>query len=103
MSETKAVQRLKKKITVENLWMYIIRILAEGNPLKPYEVKKKLEELDIRPATITVYVVLYKMTREGLIETVSVGGETLYRPTGKGLKALSEAKSILEWARSILE
>ncbi len=102
MSETKAVQRFKRKITVENLWMYIIKILAAGKPLKAYEVKKKLEELDIKPATITVYIVLYKMTREGLLETVSLGGETLYRPTEKGLKALSEAKNILEWARRIL-
>lgn len=101
---TKAVERLRRKITVENLWMYVIRILEKHGPLKAYEIKKKLEEeYGIKPATITAYVVVYKMRREGLLETVAVGGDTLYKPTEKGLRALEEAKKILEWARKALD
>ncbi len=104
LSATKALARLRRKITVENLWMYIVRILEKYGPMKAYEIKKKLvEEYGIKPATITVYIVVYKMRRENLLETVEVGGETLYRPTEKGLKALREAKAILDWARKALE
>lgn len=97
--KTKALERLKRKLTIENLWMYIVRLLEKHGPLKAYEVKKRLEEeYGVKPATITVYIVLYKMRREGLLDTVSVGGETLYKPSEKGLKALEEARRILEWA-----
>ncbi|MEN2999345.1 MAG: PadR family transcriptional regulator [Acidilobaceae archaeon] len=101
--ETKALERLRRKVTLENLWMYVVKILSEEGPLRGYEVKKRLEErYGIRPATVTAYVVLYKMSREGLIEPVSLGGDTLYRPTQKGLEALEEARKILEWvSRSI--
>ncbi|MDT7865340.1 MAG: PadR family transcriptional regulator [Desulfurococcales archaeon] len=101
---TKALARLKKKLTIENLWMYIVRILEKHGPLKAYEIKKKLaEEYGIKPATITVYIVVYKMRREKLLETVEVGGETLYKPSEKGVAALKEAKTILDWVRKALE
>lgn len=102
--ETKALTRLRRKLTIENLWMYVVRLLERRGPLKAYEVKKWLEkDYGIKPATITVYIVLYKMRREGLLETIQVGGETLYKPSEKGLKALEEARKILEWARRALD
>lgn len=92
----KAVERLKRKITIENLWIYIIKILKEEQPLKAYEVKKRLvKKYGIKPATVTVYVILYKMLKDNLIETVKVSGETMYKPTEKGVQALEEAKKIL--------
>jgi len=101
---TKALSRLKRKLTVENLWMYIIRILKEHGPLKAYEIKKKLaEEYGVKPATITVYIVIYKMRREKLLETVEVGGETLYKPSEKGVAALEEARAFIDWVRKALE
>ncbi|OYT45527.1 MAG: PadR family transcriptional regulator [Desulfurococcales archaeon ex4484_42] len=100
----KAVERFKKKLTIGNLWIYIIKILTLENPLKAYDVKKRLLDLyGIKPATVTVYAVLYKMCREGLIETVRVGGETLYRPTKRGVEALNEARKIIRNIENILE
>jgi len=102
--ETKALARLKRKLTIENLWIYIIKILEKHGPLKAYEIKKKLVEVyGIKPATITVYIVVYKMKREKLLETIDIGGETLYKPSERGLKALKEAKAILDWVRKALE
>jgi len=99
--KTRALERLKKKLTIENLWMYIVSILTNTEPLKAYDIKKKLwEKYRIKPATVTVYTVVYKMTREGLIKTVKVSGETRYTVTDKGLEALKEAK---EFIRKILE
>ena len=94
--DSQAVRRLRRKVTVENLWTYIIRVLEE-EPLHAYGVKVRLKQrFGIKVATVTVYAVLYKMVREGLL-TVEKRGETkVYKPTKTGLQALSEAKRILE-------
>lgn len=96
-----AYERLVKKLTKENLWMYILRILSEG-PTYAYEIKKELRErFRISPATITVYVVLYKMRREGLIKVKA--GRPLGRPdrvyyemTKKGEETLARGRALLE-------
>ncbi len=94
--ETQAVDRLKRKVTVENLWIYIIRILAE-EPLHAYGVKARLRDrYGIKVATVTVYAVLYKMVREGLLRVEKRGETKIYVPTELGLEALSEARRILE-------
>lgn len=95
--ETKALARLKRKITVENLWMYIVKTLHDEGDLRAYDLIKRLRErYSIDVATVTAYVVLYKMTREGLIERYSSqDGATIYRVTEKGLEALREAIALL--------
>jgi len=93
----RALERLKKKITIENLWMYIIRILMEQEPLKAYDIKVLLrEKYGIKPATVTVYSVVYRMARDNLIKPVKVSGETRYRVTEQGISALKKAIELLE-------
>ena len=93
-----AYERLFNKLTKENLWMYVIRLLSE----KPMYGKEIAEEIRKRfrfnPATITVYVVLYKMEREGLIKRVRLDeeGKVYYEPTELGLQKFSDAKNLLE-------
>ncbi len=97
--ETKALDRLRRKITVENLWIYIVKILLDEPGLKAYDVKKRLrDKYGIKPATVTVYTALYKMTRERLIEAYSDDGDKRYRVTEKGAAALEEARKILREA-----
>ncbi len=93
----KVLRRLKRKLTVENLWLYIIKILLdEGRPVRAYSFRKYLRErYGIDPSTITVYMVVYRMTGEGLIEKVEIGSETLYRVTDKGVKAYMEGLKIM--------
>ena len=72
-----AYDRLVRKLTKENLWIYILRLLQEKD-MYAYEIKRILKErFAVNPATITVYVVLYGMERERLI-------------TAKGAKTSSE-------------
>ncbi|MCS7140507.1 MAG: PadR family transcriptional regulator [Candidatus Nezhaarchaeota archaeon] len=86
MTESKALRRLRDKLTKENLWLYIIRELAE-KPMYAYQVKVTLKEkYNIDAATVTVYTVLYRMEREGLITKVKVNEDKLYKPTDEGLK-----------------
>jgi len=91
--QVKALERLKRKITIENLWLYIINILLE-KPTYAYDVKKRIvERFGFRPATITVYTVMYKMVREGLLEKDENG---VYRVTEQGRRAYEEALKLLE-------
>ena len=43
LQETAAYRRLVRKLTVENLWLYVLSLLKEG-PLYGYEVVKRIEE-----------------------------------------------------------
>lgn len=94
-----AYKRLTRKLTVENLWMYILKMLSE-KPMYAYEIKRALKErFGFTVATITVYMVLYKMTREGLVEKVHVDGDSrrqYYRSTERGLNTLREGLRFLE-------
>jgi len=91
--KARAVERLRRKITIENLWLYVINILLE-KPTYAYDVKKRIvEKFGFQPATITVYTVMYKMTREGLLEKDENG---TYRVTEQGKRAYEEGLKILE-------
>jgi DNA-binding PadR family transcriptional regulator len=63
-----AYLRLITKLTKENLWLYILKMLMD-RPMYAYEINKMIQgKFGFSTATITVYVVLYKMQREGLIQ-----------------------------------
>ena len=96
-----AYDRLVEKLTVENLWLYILRLLKE-KPLYGYEIRKRIQErFDFSPAVITVYVVLYKLQREGLVKKVSVKGDNsaqrkYYSITREGSEMLEAGKKFFE-------
>jgi len=97
-----AYDRLRKKLTKENLWLYILRMLTE-RPMYAYEINKNLEDrFGFSTATITVYVVLYKMLFEGLIRAKRgrpIKGRPnrkYYEITEKGIKSLEMGIDFLE-------
>ncbi|RLF97928.1 MAG: PadR family transcriptional regulator [Thaumarchaeota archaeon] len=95
-NESKALKRLFRKLTIENLWLYIIFLLKRG-PMYGYQIKLSLSEVfNIRPATVTVYAVLYKMVREGLIEKSNINGKTMYKVTNRGLENFQRGLRFIE-------
>lgn len=105
-----AYERLVEKLTKENLWLYILTMLRE-KAMYGYEIAGKLRaEFNIPIATITAYVVLYKMEREGLVERVTERPEAgasrvnvrkvYYRQTDKGRELLEKG---IEYLRSRLQ
>ena len=89
-SHSSAYFRLIRKLTKENLWLYILKLLQDRS-MYAYEIYKTIHsQFEFTIATITVYVVLYKMQREGLIqiaEEKTVLGKPerkYYRITEKG-------------------
>lgn len=97
-----AYRRLLRKITVENLWIYVLSLLRESS-LYGYEVRDKIyKRFGFRPGRITCYVVLYKLENENLIssrETNEKSGgapRKYYSITEKGLKEFEQAKKLLK-------
>jgi len=98
-----AYQRLVKKMTIENLWMYILRLLIE-RPMYGSEIIQALRErFGIKSAAVTIYVVLYRMEREGLIKKVKEygkkgkrNGRAYYQPTAKGVRTLRQGLEFIK-------
>ncbi|RLI04838.1 PadR family transcriptional regulator [Candidatus Bathyarchaeota archaeon] len=103
-----SVKRLVSKLTKENLWIYILTELSR-KPLYAYEIAKTLKnKYEIPVATVTTYVVLYKMSREGLITKKEESSpekpeRKYYVITEKGLNALNEGKKFLHKTLDLLE
>ena len=97
-SAPRALTRLQRKLTLENLWLYVIKVLLDENkPLKAYDIKVKLRErFGIDPPTVTVYSVIYRMGFDGLLVRVKSGEETKYKPTERGIEAFNRALVFLE-------
>ncbi|RLF12584.1 MAG: PadR family transcriptional regulator [Thermoprotei archaeon] len=97
-----AYERLTKKLTLEVLWLYIVKMLLE-RPMYGYEVAKEFEaRFGFSPARITIYTVLYRMEREGLLESEYKGGlpgslwRKYYRVTKKGEELFKRAEEFLK-------
>jgi DNA-binding PadR family transcriptional regulator len=74
----KAFRRLNIKLTRETLWIYILRLLQD-KPMYGYEIRDNIQDrFDFNPARVTTYVVLYKMAKEGLVDS-----EWQKSPSGK--------------------
>ncbi|MEM2024871.1 MAG: PadR family transcriptional regulator [Desulfurococcaceae archaeon] len=98
MDSPRALIRLKKKLTVENLWLYVICVLkSRGAPLKAYDIKVALRDLfRIDPPAVTVYTVLYRMVRDGLLRREHRGEEVFYSLTEGGINAYREGLVFIE-------
>ncbi|NPA99043.1 MAG: PadR family transcriptional regulator [Crenarchaeota archaeon] len=103
--QLKPLKRLMKKLTIENLWIYVLKyMLIKKEPVKAYEVVRYVKKtLPYKPATVTVYTVIYRLAHEGLIDTVKIGGETLYQINNLGKKAFSEAITVFHQILDLLE
>ena len=94
--------KLKRKLEIESLWLYIAHILRDS-PATVAEIKKKLKyDYGIPVTTITLYTVLYRMEKEGLVNRrmdfpikfyLTAYGSLMYR---KGVQLLEEKVLLLK-------
>lgn len=100
----KPVERLYKKLRVDNLWIWILKLLKEENKYA-YELRQEIKErFSFEPATVTSYAVLYRLEKSGFVteSTQSLSpNRKYYEITQKGIDALSQAESTLR--RTIAE
>ncbi len=94
------LDRLKRKMTKEVMWLYVLTILKE-KPMYAYQLKKEImDRFDWEPATITSYVVLYRLKRGGYVTTKWGDEDTnprrkYYYITEEGEKLLAEGEKFL--------
>lgn len=103
---SRAGRRLVRKLTLENLWLYVLAILREG-PRYGYEFVDLIEgRFGFRPSRVTCYVVLYRLEREGLISSSRLersrtgGARVYYELTERGR---DELESALKFLRGVAE
>lgn len=100
--QTKAFRRLEANLTTKALWLYVLRLLTVRD-MYGYEVRKAIrDEFKIRMATVTAYVVLYKLKQEKLVTTEKTASTLRGRPDRKyysitpmGQAVLAEAKKFV--------
>ncbi len=106
--ETKAFNRLKKNLTTELLFLYILKLLEEKD-YYGYELREELKEkFGLKLATVTSYVILYKMESEGLVipkkKERKFGRPTrkYYTITEKGLRLLRLSGKFFRYITNLL-
>jgi len=94
---SRAYRRLVRKLTVEVLWLYVAKVIADSGPMRAYDIRKAIEaRFGFRPRAMTVYTVVYRMVREGLLQPVRVGDSTVYSLTELGRRELEAALEYLK-------
>jgi DNA-binding PadR family transcriptional regulator len=70
--------------------------MLRDRPMYAYEIKKSLKDrFDFSPATVTVYVVLYRLLRAGVIR-LREEAALLSRPERKYYEITEEGQQLLE-------
>jgi PadR family transcriptional regulator PadR len=92
-------ERLEKSLTKDNLWLYILTLLKEGE-MYPYEIRKAIKErFGFSPGNVTAYIVLKKLQSGGYVRVkkkLQSGGpvRTYYIIMEQGKKELELAGEI---------
>ena len=90
------IERLKDKVLRENLWLFIFKILKEGDSYA-YELRRKVkEEFGFWSGSVTGYKVLYLLEKDGYVKSYMKGRRKYYKLTEKGENQLEKAKWFLE-------
>ncbi|MBD3189922.1 MAG: PadR family transcriptional regulator [Candidatus Heimdallarchaeota archaeon] len=99
---SKAFRRLKKKVSIENLWIYILRLLQD-RVMYGYELKQAIKErFGFEPATVTSYTILYKLERDNLV-TSEVKNNPKGRPDRKYYKITEEGEQWMQEAKGLFQ
>lgn len=99
---TSPMDRLRDKITKEVLWLYILKLLKE-RPMYAYELKQEIKKaFGFEPATVSSYVVLYKLEKDGYVISRWQEGKS-GRPSRKYYGLTPEGEKLLEEGISFLK
>ena len=100
-------ERFEKSLTKDNLWLYILTLLKEGE-MYPYEIRSAIKKrFGFSSGNVTAYIVLKKLKSGGYVRVKKKdrgkGPErTYYLITDKGKKELEIAGDVYRKNVSIL-
>ena len=93
----KPLKRLKRKIGVENLWLYLLSLMKDQREKYAYSLIRTIEErYGFNPGKVLPYIVFKKLEREGYVVSVRKGNRRYYKITDRGLELFSDGISFLE-------
>lgn len=93
------LERLRKSITKDNLWIYILNLLKEKE-LYPYEIREKIKnQFKFSPGNMTAYVVLKKLESGSYVAVTRT--EKLHGPERKYFKITQKGKEELKKAKQL--
>lgn len=95
MENPKPVKRLDYALKFGNLWLYILS-LVKKRKMHAYTLDDEIEKkFGFRPNKIMIYVVLYKLEAEKLIESNFEERRKYYKLTKKGNSVLEQGRKML--------
>ena len=94
--KSREIERLKRKLGIELLWIYLLSMLKK-KPSHAYVLRKEVKsKFGFLPGNVSVYVVLYKLEKHGFVRAKQDGNKSVYSITASGKELLKEAKKELE-------
>jgi DNA-binding PadR family transcriptional regulator len=94
--ETKPLKRLKQLTGVGNIWLYALSIMRKDGKAYAYALDSDIDKkFGFKPSKVMIYLVLYKLEGEGLIQSKMEDRRKYYHLTEKGKKSLLLAKKHL--------
>ena len=94
--KSREIDRLKRKLGIELLWIYLLSMLKK-KPSHAYVLRKEVEsKFGFLPGNVSVYVVLYKLEKHGFVKSKQEGNKSVYSITDSGKRLLKVAKKELE-------
>lgn len=98
----KPLDRLEASLTLNNLWLYLIKLISD-KPMFSRELHKEIrEKYKMNVNLITVYSVLYRLEREGYIKRRG-NYRKYYEVTEKGEKELQNGIQLLEEVLKVIK
>jgi DNA-binding PadR family transcriptional regulator len=92
ISKSREMERLRAKLSVDLLWIYILGIIKE-KPMHAYALRREIEKrFGFLPGNVSAYVVLYKLHGRGFVSSKEQGNRTVYSVTSKGTELFKEAE-----------
>lgn len=96
VEKSKEINRLKRKLGIELLWIYLLSMLKKKSS-HAYVLRKEVErKFGFLPGNVSVYVVLYKLEKHDFVKVKKEGNKSVYSITSSGKELLKEAKKKLE-------
>jgi DNA-binding PadR family transcriptional regulator len=102
IEKSREIARLKEKLGIEVLWVYILSLLKNG-PSHAYVLRNKIQEqFGFLPGNVSVYVVLYKLEGRGFVSAKREENRKVYTITGKGRELLKAAEKEFKERENLL-
>lgn len=94
--KSKPFSRLEKSLTTGNLWLYIFSLIQKKGSVYAYNLNSEIDEnFGFRSNRVMIYIILYKLESEGLIESSFKERRKYYKFTEKGKREFRKAKEYL--------